>query len=75
MYIYEGEFNEKAKAFTVKSAYKMNYEGVDYDVKTRIVLTIESADKQKLEIFSAYEAKEKSIPEYLEVEVTYTRKK
>jgi len=75
MYIYEGTFDEKAKAFTVKSAYKMNYEGVDYDVKTRIVLTVESADKQKLEIFSAYETKEAKIPEYLEVEVTYTRKK
>lgn len=75
MNIYEGEFDEKAKAFTVRSAYKMAYEGVDYDVKTRIVLTVESADKQKLEIFSAYEFKGGSIPEYREIEVNYTRKK
>lgn len=75
MNLYEGEWDEKTKAFTVRSAYKMTYEGVEYDVKTRIVLTVESADKQKLEIFSAYEAKEAKIPEYREIEVIYTRKK
>lgn len=75
MNIYEGEFDEKAKAFAVRSAYKMAYEGVEYDVKTRIVLTVESADKQKLEIFSAYEFKGGNIPEYREIEVNYTRKK
>lgn len=75
MNIYEGEFDEKAKAFTVRSAYKMTYDGVEYDVKTRIVLTVESADKQKLEIFSAYEFKGGNIPEYREIEVNYTRKK
>ncbi|MBX3461204.1 MAG: DUF1579 family protein [Planctomycetes bacterium] len=75
MNIYEGDYDEKAKAFTVRSAYKMTYEGVEYDVKTRIVLTVESADKQKLEIYSAYEFKDGKIPEYLEIEVKYTRKK
>jgi lipopolysaccharide export system protein LptC len=75
MNIYEGEFDEKAKAFTVRSAYTMTYDGVEYDVKTRIVLSVESADKQKLEIFSAYEFKGGSIPEYREIEVNYTRKK
>lgn len=75
MNIYDGEWDEKAKAFVVKSSYKMPWEGVEYDVKTRIVLTVESADKQKLEIFSAYEFKGGSIPEYREIEVNYTRKK
>ncbi len=75
MNVYEGDWDEKAKAFTVRSAYKMTWQGTEYDVKTRIVLTVESADKQKLEIFSAYETKETKIPEYLEIEVSYTRKK
>lgn len=75
MSIYEGECDEKAKTFTVRAAYKMTWEGVEYDVKTRIVLSIESNDKQKLEIFSAYEFKGGSIAEYLETEVKYTRKK
>ncbi|MBX3475713.1 MAG: DUF1579 family protein [Planctomycetes bacterium] len=75
MNIYEGEFDEKAGAFTVRSAYKMTWGGTEYDVKTRILLTVESADKQKLEIFSAYEHKDGKIPEYREIEVTYTRKK
>ncbi len=75
MNIYDGTWDEKAKSFTVSTAYKMTYEGVEYDVKTRIVLSVESADKQKLEIFSAYEFKGGSIPEYLETEVKYTRRK
>lgn len=75
MNVYEGEWDEKAKSFTVRSAYKMTWEGVEYDVKTRIVLLVESADKQKLEMFSAYEFEGGSIPEYREIEVTYARKK
>lgn len=75
MHLYEGTWDEKAGAFTVRSAYKMTWQGVEYDVKTRIVLSVESADRQKLEMFSAYESSAGKIPEYREIEVVYTRRK
>lgn len=71
MRVYEGEYDEKAKAVITHASYSMDWQGQTFDVKERNVWKFLSDDQFTMEVLTSYGGE----PEIKEVEITYTRAK